>query len=120
MRILAIRVGPVARIFSIIYAFLGLIGFLQYSFSDAPYLTLPLGVVAPLIHFNINFNLPRSTNLIYDLLCLAAEIVTFTVTGWITGAATALCFNLVAKQCGGIDAKYFSVIEKETTTALEQ
>jgi len=119
MRILAVRVEPVARILSIIYAFLGLVGFLQFSFSDAPYLTLPFGVVAPLVFFNINLKLPRSTNLAYDLFCCVAEIIAYAITGWITGAAAALCFNLVAKWRGGIDAKYVSTTEKETPSELD-
>src|ERR1700692_651578 len=119
MRILAVRIEPVARVFSIIYAFMGLIGFLQFSFTDAQYLTLPIGVVAFLVHFNINLNLPRTTNPIYNLLYCFAEIITYAVTGWITGAAAAFCFNLVAKQRGGIDAKYVSIIEEEKPSELQ-
>jgi hypothetical protein len=38
-----------------------------------------------------------------------AEILAYAVTGWITGAAAALCFNIACKQLGGIDAKYLSI-----------
>ncbi len=100
MRILAVRVEPVARVMAIIYAFFGVPAFLVFSFTDAQYLTLPFGIVAPLVHLNFNINLPRSTNPFYNLFCCVAEIIAYAVTGWITGAATALCFNLVARQRG--------------------
>jgi hypothetical protein len=119
MRILAVRVEPVARVLCIIYAFLGLPAFLVFWFADAQFLTLPFGIVAPLVHLNININLPRSTNLFYNLFCCIAEIVAYAVTGWITGAAAALCFNLVAKQRGGIDTKYVSTIDGESLPELD-
>jgi hypothetical protein len=72
-------------------------------------LTLPLGILAPVIHLNFNFNVPRPSGVLSGLLAGAAEILAYAVTGWITGAATALCFNIVCRQLGGIDAKYVSI-----------
>jgi hypothetical protein len=39
-----------------------------------------------------------------------AEILAYPLTGWITGAVFALCFNFIAKATGGIDAKYVSTV----------
>ncbi|MGD0799970.1 MAG: hypothetical protein ABR906_01510 [Terracidiphilus sp.] len=119
MRIISVRFEPVARVMSVVYAFLGVIGFCQFAFSDAEYLTLPIGVVAPLIYLNFNLKLQRSTNIAYNLFLCLAEIIAYAISGWITGAAAALCFNLVAKRMGGIDAKYVSAIDDEMSSKLE-
>ena len=116
MRIISIRMWPLARSLSIVYALLGFVGFGQFVYSDAQYLTLPLGVVAPLVYLNINLNLPRSTSVGYNLLCCFSEVIAYAISGWITGAAAALCFNFAAKRMGGIDAKYFSTTDDEKST----
>lgn len=112
MRIISIRLGPVTRILSVVYAILGFVIFCHFEFSDAPYLTLPFGIVAPLVYLNINLNLPRSDTLAYIFFSGLAEILAYAVTGWITGAAAVLCFNVVAKRMGGVDAKYFTTIDE--------
>jgi hypothetical protein len=65
----------------------------------------------PLFHLNLNFNLARSSGAFYNIFLCAAAVLSYAVTGWITGALTAVCFNVIAKQMGGIDAKYVSVAE---------
>ena len=112
MRIISVRLEPVARVLCLIYAVFGLGAFLLFEFSDTQYLTLPLGIVAPLFHLNVNFNLPRSTSFVLTVLCGIAEILAYAATGWITGAAAAWCFNVVAKLMGGIDAKYVSIVDE--------
>ena len=84
----------------------------MFEFSDTQYLTLPVGLVALIFHLNLNFNLPRSTSIIFTVLYGIAAILTYALSGWITGAAAALCFNLMATLTGGIDAKYVLIVEE--------
>ena len=98
---------------SVVYAFLGVVGFLQFAFSGNDHLTLPFGIVAPLVYLNFNLNLPRSTDIAYNIGCFLAYIVSYAITGWITGAAAVIAFNVVAKKTGGIDAKYITTIDSE-------
>jgi hypothetical protein len=109
MRILGVRWEPVARVVAIIYGLFGVGAFCVSEFTRAPQLTLPLGILAPVIHLNFNLNVPRPSGVLSGLLAGAAEILAYAVTGWITGATTAICFNIVCKQVGGIDAKYLSI-----------
>jgi hypothetical protein len=44
-----------------------------------------------------------------------AGVLSYAITGWLTGVVAALRFNALAKLTGGIDAKYFSTIIKENT-----
>jgi hypothetical protein len=111
MRILSVQPSAVARILTILYAALGLVCFLEFEFIGAQTLTLPVGIVGPLLFLNFNINLPRPTNFGSEVLLGLAEIFAFALTGWLTGTVAALCFNLVAKYTG-IDAKYFSTIDE--------
>lgn len=113
MRIISVRLEPVARVLSIVYAVFGLGSFCLFEFTDAQYLTLPFGVVAPLFNLNVNFNLPRSTSFVYIVFSGFAAVLAYALTGWLTGATAAFCFNVVAKQLGGIDAKYVSISKEE-------
>jgi hypothetical protein len=106
MRILGVRWEPVARVLAIIYGLSGVGAFCLSEFTRASQLTLPLGILAPVIHLNFNLNVPRPSGVLSGLLAGAAEILAYAVTGWITGAAAALCFNIVCRRLGGIDAKY--------------
>jgi hypothetical protein len=110
MRIISIRLQSVARILAIIYAVFGAGAFCVFAFGDARYLTLPFGKVGPLFHLNIDFNLARSSNVFYIVFCGVAEILAYALTGWVTGAVMTLCFNLIARQVGGIDVKYVSTV----------
>ena len=106
MRILGVRWEPVARVVAIIYGLFGVGAFCLSEFTRASQLTLPLGILAPVIQLNINLKVPRPSGVLSGLLAGVAEILAYAVTGWITGAVAALCFNIVCKQVGGIDAKY--------------
>ena len=108
MRILSVRVAPVARVLAIAYAVFGLVAFAQYAVGSADSLTLPFGLLLPLFHLNLNFSLPRSSDLIWNVFFCLAAVLSYTLTGWITGAVSAMCFNLICKQTGGIEAKYVS------------
>jgi len=114
MRIVGIRVEPLARILAITYAPFGLGAFVLFAVSKADYLTLPFGILAPLFHFNVNLNLERSGSMFYNIFLCIAAVLSYVLTGWITGVVVGLCFNAVAKQTGGIDAKYVSVVLDET------
>ena len=103
MRIISVRLTPVATVFAIIYA---LLAFLTYAFDSVRFFTLPIGIIFGIFHWNISINLARSTNLIQNaLLCLAA-ILSYAFSGWITGIVIVLFFNLTAAITGGVDAKY--------------
>jgi hypothetical protein len=103
----------VARVLAIVYAVFGLSAFLVYAVSGADFLTLPFGVVAPLFHLNISFHLARSNNVPYNILLGIAAVVSYALTGSITGVAGTLCFNFIAKHTGGIDAKFVSVAHEQ-------
>ena len=111
MRIVAIRLGPFARVLAIAYAVFGLFAFVVYVLGSAQFLTLPFGILAPLFHLNVNFNLPRSSGVLYNIFLCVAAVLSYASTGWITGLIAAVCFNVIAKQTGGIDAKYVSVAD---------
>ena len=114
MRIISVRVEPVARVLAIVYAVFGLSAFLLYAVApNVRYLTLPFGVLAPLFRLNLNVNLARSTGVLYNIFLCVAAVLSYALTGWITGAFAAVCFNVAAKQTGGIDAKYVSVSSEE-------
>lgn len=113
MRIISIRVEPVARVLAIAYSFFGLVAFIVFAAGSAEALTLPFGVLAPLFQLNVNLNLPRSGGILYNIFSCAAAVLSYSVTGWITGAAAAICFNVIAKWRGGIDAKYVRVAKDQ-------
>ena len=116
MRIASIRISPVARIPAITYAAFGLIAFAGFAVGKSQYLTLPFGFVMPLVHLNVNFNLERSSNLLSNFFICIASILLWSATGAVTGAVAAMCFNLVSKWTGGIDAKYVSLSTSEGPT----
>jgi len=113
MRIISVEARPVALVLSIAYGVLGLSTFVVYVVGHDEKFTLPLGVVLPLFHLNINFTLVRSSDLFSNaFLCLCA-VSSYAVTGWITGLVSTLGFNLIAARIGGIDAKYVSAATDE-------
>jgi|ERR1700688_4147640 len=117
MRIISVRVAPVALVLTITYAVFGLSAFLVYALGSAEFLTLPFGVLMPLFHLNLNFNLARSGGVFYNIFLCTAAVLSYALTGWITGAFAAVSFNVIAKKMGGIDAKYVSVAGDQTQAA---
>ena len=65
---------------------------------------LPVGMVAPMVHFNFNFQ--RTKDPVYKTLLFFASIVGYALTGWLTSMALVICFNLAARLKGGIDADF--------------
>ena len=113
MRIISVRVSPVAKVLAVVYAVFGLSAFVTYAVSNAQFLILPFGILAPLFHLNLNLNLARSGGVLYNTFLAVAAVLSYALTGWITGAVAAVLFNVVAKQMGGIDAKCVSVTSDE-------
>lgn len=104
MKIMSLRVSPVARVFALGYGVLAPFMVIGSKLTGAEQFTLPFGLVAPLFHLNLNFNVPMPDHLAYGLgLCFLAGL-SFALTGWITGAATVLVFNFIARRTGGIEA----------------
>jgi hypothetical protein len=114
MRIIGIRVEPFARVLAITYAVFGFGAFLFFAVSKADSLALPFGVLAPLVYLTVNLHLPRSSGVFYNIFLCVAAVLSFALSGWITGVAGALCFSAIAKATGGIDAKYVSTVIEET------
>jgi hypothetical protein len=113
MRIISVSPGPVALVLSLIYAGLGCVVFFTYAFTEAPFLILPIGFVAPLIDFSFNLHLPRTNSLGFNLLYAGAALLTFALTGAITGGVGTFCFNLIAKQLGGIPVRFVKTTEDQ-------
>lgn len=111
MRIMSLRVSPVARIFSIIYGVFSPFLLVLMALSKADYLRIPFGIIAaPLFYVNINFDIQHPTHILSAALLVLFAVSCYAATGWVTGAALVLCFNFVARRTGGIQA---SVLSKE-------
>ncbi|HEX3321909.1 MAG TPA: hypothetical protein VHR84_14470 [Terriglobales bacterium] len=112
MRIVGIRVEPFARVLGITYTVFGLSAYAVFAIKGSDYLTLPFGVLAPLVSLDFTLTLARSSGVFYNIFLCIASVLSYAVSGWITGVVGALCFNAVAKQTGGIDAKYLCTVDK--------
>ena len=106
MKIIGLRLEPIARVSAIIYAAFGLLFWIAFSLSDVGAITLPVGVIAPLLHLNVNFNFPRSTSVLVNCLYLLGSLAAYAATGWLTAALAVTCFNLIAKLKGGVRASF--------------
>jgi hypothetical protein len=111
MRIISVGPAPVARIFALTYAVCGLVAFIQYAFSSMQTFILPIGILMGVFHLNMNFQLGRSSDLLANAFLCVGAILSYALSGWITGVALTLCFNLIAHKTGGIDAKFVTVAE---------
>ena len=115
MKIVALRIQPIARVVAAIYAIFGVSFWITYCLSKAQYLTLPVGLVAPMLHFNFNFNFHRSTDVVYNVLLFLASVAGYALTGWLTAMALVICFNVAARLTGGLDADCISFRENQHT-----
>ena len=114
MRILTLKVRPVARVFAILYGACSLVIGILMLISDAEYFRIPLGLIAPpLTYLNINFDIQRPAHFLTGILFMFFGAACYAATGWLTGAVWVLCFNFIARRTGGIQA---IVLVKETTT----
>lgn len=111
---MSLRVRPVARIFAILYGVVSPLIVILLIFSDAQYLRIPVGLVAPpLLYLNINFDIQHPRHFLTGILLVLFGATCYAATGWITGAAAVLSFNFIARRTGGIEA---SVLTKESLT----
>src|ERR1700733_3587604 len=111
MKIVALRIQPIARVVSAIYAIFGATFWISYCLSTAQYLTLPIGIVAPMIHLNFNFHFNRTTDVLNNVLLFFASLAGYALTGWLTAMVLVISFNVVAKLKGGIEADFISFRE---------
>jgi hypothetical protein len=111
VKIRALRIQPIARVVAAIYAIFGAAFWIAYCFSKAPYLTLPVGIVAPWLIFGFNFHFHRTTDVAYNVLLFLGSVAGYALTGWLTGTALVVCFNVAARWKGGIDADFISFRE---------
>lgn len=47
----------------------------------------------------------------YNMLLFLGSVAAYALTGWLTGMALVICFNLAARWKGGIDAGFISFRE---------
>ena len=107
MRIIAIRVRPTCIVFSLLYALVGLGAFVQYCFlEEMQQFTIPVGILAPFLHFNINLNLPRSMTSSAPVVYAIAAVSAYAISGCISGLVGTILFNFIAGLTGGIDARF--------------
>jgi hypothetical protein len=107
MRIIAIRVRPICIVFSGLYALVGLGAYVQYCFlEEMQQFTIPVGIIAPFVHFNINLNLPRSMTASATVVYAIAAVFAYAVSGCISGLVGTYLFNFIAGLTGGIDARF--------------
>jgi hypothetical protein len=111
MKIVSLRIQPIAEVVAVIYALFGVSFWIAYCFGKAPYLTLPVGLVAPMVHFNFNFHFHRTADVAYNVLLFLASVAGYALTGWLTATALVICFNAAARLKGGIDADFISFLE---------
>ena len=111
MRIMSLRVKPVACIFAMLYGVASPFLVIASLLAKSDYLRVPLGLMAtPLFYLNINFDIEHPTHFLSGMLFMLFAAACYSATGWITGAVAVLCFNFVARRNGGIEA---SVITNE-------
>jgi hypothetical protein len=108
MKIMALRIQPIAKVMAGIYAIFGVSFWVSYCVGKAPYLTLPVGLVGPMVHFGFNFHFQRTTDIAYNVLLFLASVASYALTGWLTALVLVICFNLAARLKGGIDPGFIS------------
>ncbi|HEY3974011.1 MAG TPA: hypothetical protein VGM18_13475 [Candidatus Sulfotelmatobacter sp.] len=82
MKIVALRIQPIAKIVAAIYAIFGASFWITYCLSKAQYLTLPVGLVAPMVDFSFNFHFHRTTDVMYNVLLFLGTVAAYALTGW--------------------------------------
>jgi hypothetical protein len=112
---MAVRWQSVAVVFSIVYSFVGIGCFIWTSYTQAPEMLAPFGVIVPFTQFTFNLHLVRSSVVEWNFLWGAIQTFAYAVSGFLTGAIFAFLFNFAIWLTGGIDAKYIRVSEVEQT-----
>jgi hypothetical protein len=109
-RIVSVDARAVARLLAWTYGILTTLGSITLLFVDLKRITYPFGFVVPGFHLNLNLHLPLTENPLGRLLTLAGFVVSYVITGWISGYLLGGLLNVVARHRGGIPA---SVVELE-------
>jgi hypothetical protein len=107
MKVLSLRVAPVAKALAVIYAVLGFLYVPTLLLARTTQMTVPFGVLGPLVHFNLNLHFPMPNSFLTGILCTMLSTVLYAISGWLTGAVAVVLFNFVAKRMGGIEATAF-------------
>ena len=113
MKIVALRIQPIAKVVAAIYSIFGVSFWITYCLSKAEYLTLPVGLVAPMVNFSFSLHFHRTTDAAYNMLLFVASVAGYALTGWLTAMVLVICFNLAARLKGGIDADFISFSENQ-------
>ena len=116
MRIISVRIEPVAQVFAWIYGCIGVIQGFVFALSSSEKVTFPLGIVAPLFHFNINWIVGRPVSPAVAVFVVFLMVISYAITGGITGAFLTLCFNVVAHIRGGINGTFVHLKKEPATT----
>jgi hypothetical protein len=74
--------------------------------SNVDTITLPVGVIAPLLHLNVNFDFHRSPSVLVNCLFLLGSLAAYAAIGWLTAALAVTCFNVAARLKGGISTDF--------------
>jgi len=115
VRIMSVRLVPFANVLAIIYGVIGLTMVPTLLLTGAKEMILPLGILAPLFHLNLNLHFALPSHFLTGVLSAAAASACYALTGWSTGAAAVLAFNFVTRRIGGVEA---CVITRELVAAL--
>jgi hypothetical protein len=101
------EVEPVAigNFFAVMYAVFGLIHAVPVLVGGPEKIGIPLGYYFPPFELKLTFNMAATTTTM-RFLAAGATFIGFTVSGWLTGAVTALVFNAVAGLLGGISVSW--------------
>jgi hypothetical protein len=92
----------------------GLLAFIQYSFLEQmQQFTLPVGILSPFVHFNININIPRSMTASAPVGYAIATVSAYAVSGCISGLVGTYLFNFIAGMIGGIDARFVKTFDDQ-------
>jgi hypothetical protein len=72
---------------------------------------LPIGILMGVFHLNMNFQFGRSPDLLANAFLCVGAVLSYALSGSITGVALTLCVNFIARKTGGIDAKFVTAAE---------
>jgi hypothetical protein len=100
--------------FACLYSVVGLLAFIQYCFLEQmQQFTVPIGIIAPFVHFNINLNMPRSTTASTTVVYAIAAVFAYAVSGCISGLIGTYLFNFIVGIMGGIDARFVKTVDDQ-------
>ena len=91
----------------------------MYAVSSIQIFMLPLGILLGPFYLSINIPLGRSPDLLANAFMCIGAVLSYALSGWITGVALTLCFNFIAQKTGGIDAKFVSVAADDPSSPTE-